>query len=261
MKLHSIVKKLENKSSEDARGICLKLFKPFGIVEEHYSSGVNLVIRKKGKTKNEIIIAAHYDTFPGCPGANDNFSGIAVLYGIAQELWKKKLNHTLTLCIFDEEELNCIGSGEYIKQHGISNTKAMIDLELVGMGDVVGVWPVTKQTRLLSTFENVFHKRKQQYETIGNIPWFWADFTSFRARGLDESICVTLVEKHDVQLMRTFLSQNTYVLSIKLALGLIKTPKFFKLYHSAQDTADNLSEKSLNLAKNVVIDAIKALQK
>ena len=261
MKLLNIVKKLENKSSEDAREICLKLFKPFGIVEEHYPSGINLVIRKKGKTKNDIIIAAHYDTFPGCPGANDNFSSIAVLYGIAQEFWKKRLNHTLTLCIFDEEELNCIGSRAYIRQHGISNTKAMIDLELVGMGEVVGLWPVTKQTKILRTFENVMHKRKQQYETISNIPWFWADFTPFREKGLDESICVTLVQKNDVQLMRTFLSQNTFVLPIKLTLGLIKVPKFFKLYHSAQDTADNLSEKSLNLAKNVVIDAIKALQK
>lgn len=260
MRLHSIVKQLEGLNRQEARQACFELFKPFGVVEEHYSTGINLVMRKPGTSKKKIILAAHYDTFPGCPGANDDFSAIAALYGIAQELWNKKTKHVITICIFDEEEKNCLGSLAFIKQHGIADVKSVIALELVGMGDVVGLWPVTKKTPLVRMFEKVLKKRKQHYETIGELPWFWADYVPFKENGID-SVCVTLVPENDVKTMRKFLSQGKFSLGIKIALGLVKIPRFFKTYHSSGDTSKHISEHSLNLAKDAVIDVIKKLEK
>ena len=260
MRLLDIVRKLQGMPREDARAFCMKLFKPFGIVEEHYATGVNLVMRKKGTSDKQVIIASHYDAFPGCRGANDDFSAVAVLYGIAQSLWKKKPKHNLTLCIFDEEEQHCIGSRAFVAQHGVQDIKAVIDLELVGMGDVFGLWPVTKETALTRTLTSLLKKKKNSFETIGEIPWFWADYLPFKEAGVD-SVCITLVPKEDIKDMRKFLSQRKYLLPIKIALGLVKVPKFFENYHTKRDTADKLSENSLQLAKDIVIDAINALQK
>jgi Zn-dependent M28 family amino/carboxypeptidase len=258
MRLLDIVRKLQGMTREDARRECMKLFRQFDVVEEHYRTGINLVMRKPGR--QQIVIAAHYDTVPGCPGANDDFSGVAVIYGIAQALWKKKLKHGLTLCIFDEEERYCAGSRAFVAQHGVHDTKAVIDLELVGMGNVVGLWPVTRQTPLVKMLAGVAKKKKLQVETIGELSWFWADYLPFREQGVD-SACITLVPKEDVQLMRKFLSQNKYVLPIKIMLGAVRIPRFFETYHTPKDTADKLNEKSLQLTKNLVIDAIKSLQK
>ena len=260
MKLLNIVKKLEGLSRQDARAACLKLFAPFGIVEEHYATGVNLVMRKPGTSKHQIVLAAHYDTFPGCPGANDNASATAVLYGVAQALWTKKLTHGLTLCIFDEEETDCIGSRAYVKKHGVSDVKAMIDLELVGNGQVVGLWPALKETPLLRTFKTVLKRRKQPYETGGELPMFWADYLPFREAGAD-SICMSLIPKKEVEQIRPFVTQNRYLVGLKVALGLMKIPPFFKTYHTPHDTADKLSEKSLQRATGIIVDVAQALQK
>lgn len=254
MKLLNIVKALEGAPRRTARQKLRKLFAPFGVKEEHYATGVNLVMRKPGKP--QILLAAHYDTFPGCPGANDNFSGIAVLYGIAQELWKKNLPYGLTLCIFDEEELNCLGSYAYVQKHGIKDIKAVIDLELVGMGNVVGLWPVTKKTPLVSVFESVLQKRKQQYETIGKLAYFWADYQPFKEQGVD-SVCVTLIEKRDVKLMRDFLALNTVMLAAKYVFRTLKLPHFFQAYHTEHDTSAELNEKSLQLTKHIILDVLK----
>lgn len=260
MQLLNIVRKLEGQTREDARNICMKLFAPFGIVEEHYKTGINLVVRKQGKSSKEIIIASHYDTFPGCTGANDNASATAVLYGIAHELWNKKLKHNLTICIFDEEEKDCIGSRAFVKQHDVSNVKVMIALELVGKGQVFGVWPVKKETPLVRTLTTVLKKQKTKYEILGKLPMFWADHQPFQEEGVD-SLCLTLVPKKEVELIRPFITQNKYLVGLKVALGLMRVPKFFQIYHTGEDTPDKLSEKSLQLTKSIVIETITALQK
>ncbi len=260
MKLIDIVKKLEGKSREDARHLCLKLFAPFNIVEEVYATGVNLVLRKNGTSEKHIVLGAHYDTVPGCPGANDNFSAIAVLYGVAQAFGKKKLKHGLTLCIFDEEEIDCLGSRAYVQQHGVHDIKAMVDLELVGNGSVIGLWPVRRETPLLHTITKTLNKRKQAYETGGELPMFYADYVPFRGAGTD-SICISLIPKNEVELIRPFVTQNRFLIGLKIALGLMKIPPFFKTYHATSDTADKLNEKSLQLAKDVVLDIVKEFQK
>ncbi len=260
MRLIDIVKKLEGKSREDARHLCLKLFAPFHIIEEVYASGVNLVMRKHGTSGKHVVLAAHYDTFPGCSGANDDFSAIAVLHGIAQALWKKKLKHGVTLCIFDEEERGCKGSSAYVEQHGVHDVKAVIDLELVGNGDVVGLWPVTRGTPLMRTITKVLNKRKQQYEIGGELPMFYADYVPFREAGTD-SICMSLIPQKEVELIRPFVTQNRYWVGFKVATGMMKMPLFFKNYHTSHDTSDKLSEKSLQRAQEIALAIVKELQK
>ena len=46
----------------------------------------NIIVRPLDNDGPKLVIGAHYDAFPGSPGANDNASGMAVLLALAQEL-------------------------------------------------------------------------------------------------------------------------------------------------------------------------------
>ena len=58
-----------------------------------------------------------------------------------------KPRNKLKFIIFGNEESGCIGSKAYTKQHGIKNIIAVYNMELVGMGDMVGLWPITKEVK------------------------------------------------------------------------------------------------------------------
>ena len=51
-----------------------------------------------------IVVGAHYDSVPGCPGANDNGSGIAALLEIARALGSVRPERTVRFVAFVNEE-------------------------------------------------------------------------------------------------------------------------------------------------------------
>lgn len=66
----------------------------------------NLEVVIPGCTRpDEIVIAgAHYDTYLGSPGADDNASGIAAVLELARRLKDLKLDRTVRLVAFTQEE-------------------------------------------------------------------------------------------------------------------------------------------------------------
>ena len=63
-----------------------------------------------------VIIAAHYDTVPGSPGADDNASGLAVILEVAHSLREVSLNREVRFIGFCLEEANLLGSLAYAAQ-------------------------------------------------------------------------------------------------------------------------------------------------
>jgi Zn-dependent M28 family amino/carboxypeptidase len=51
-----------------------------------------------------VVLGAHYDSVPGCPGANDNASGIAALLEIARALRSVRVQRTVRFVAFVNEE-------------------------------------------------------------------------------------------------------------------------------------------------------------
>ncbi len=66
----------------------------------------NIVSEQTGGDRaNEIVvIGAHYDTIPNCPGANDNASGIAALLELAAACRRQQFERTLRFVAFVNEE-------------------------------------------------------------------------------------------------------------------------------------------------------------
>jgi Zn-dependent M28 family amino/carboxypeptidase len=63
----------------------------------------NIEAERRGTTDEMLIIGAHYDTVPGCPGANDNASGIAALLELSR-LLSAGTTRTLRFVAFVNEE-------------------------------------------------------------------------------------------------------------------------------------------------------------
>jgi Zn-dependent M28 family amino/carboxypeptidase len=101
----------------------------------------NLEVELPGASKPEeiIIVGAHYDSVRGCPGANDNASGVAALLELARALQGHSFPRTVRLVAFVNEEppfcfTSEMGSDRYAARSRARAEKivAMLSLETIG---------------------------------------------------------------------------------------------------------------------------------
>lgn len=107
----------------------------------HDVTAINLEVEIKGSRQTEdiIVIGAHYDTVPHCPGANDNGSGVAFLLELARHLTAARPVRTIRLVAFANEEppffySKDMGSRHYARRcrQREENIVAMLCLETMG---------------------------------------------------------------------------------------------------------------------------------
>lgn len=110
----------------------------------HGADGVevrNLIAELPGKSRRDeiIIVGAHYDTIPNCPGANDNGTGIAALMSLAQAMAGDQQERTIRFVAFVNEEppyfqTDRMGSRVYAARSRSrrENIVAMMALETIG---------------------------------------------------------------------------------------------------------------------------------
>ncbi|MGE0490795.1 MAG: M28 family peptidase [Vulcanimicrobiota bacterium] len=91
--------------------------------------GVNLIARRPGRGANRIL-AAHYDSLHGSPGADDNASALAVILEVAS----LKPEAPLSLVCFDMEEWNLLGARHFVQNLDHPPEVAIV-LESVGYLD------------------------------------------------------------------------------------------------------------------------------
>ena len=60
-----------------------------------------------------LILAAHFDTVQGSPGADDNASALAVILAVARQVRSMKLARPIRFIAFNLEEENLLGSSAY----------------------------------------------------------------------------------------------------------------------------------------------------
>lgn len=108
----------------------------------------NLIFERRGRTapKEVVIVAAHYDSVIGCPGANDNGSGTAALIELGRGFAKSEPKKTLRLlfCVNEEPpafQTDLMGSVVYARRckERRENIEAVLSLETIGFySDVDG---------------------------------------------------------------------------------------------------------------------------
>jgi hypothetical protein len=112
--------------------------------QEYEARGVrsaNLEIEIPGSSKTDeiIVVGAHYDSVLGCPGANDNGSGVAALLEISRLLYGREMARTVRFVAFTNEEppfflRRNMGSRIYASRSRNLREKivAMLSLETMG---------------------------------------------------------------------------------------------------------------------------------
>ena len=154
----------------ESQGYVVKKY-TYSVKGKEYS---NLEIEIKGRiTPAEIIIiSAQYDTLPDSPGANNNGSGVAILFQLSQLLRKHTPDRTLRLLNFVNEEdpffgTEMMGSYQYAKRsHQLrEDIKVMLSL------DALGVYKNEPNSqRLPFPFSLFYPDRGNFLAFIGNFP-------------------------------------------------------------------------------------------
>lgn len=97
--------------------------------------------------EESIVVAAHHDTTPDSPGANDDGSGVAVLLEAARLLAEStggsgsRLPRTIRFITFGSEEQGLQGSTAYVARHHGAKPlpRLMLNLDELGAGPMKGV--------------------------------------------------------------------------------------------------------------------------
>jgi Zn-dependent M28 family amino/carboxypeptidase len=74
----------------------------------------NVVALPEGRADTPLVlVCAHYDSVPNCPGADDNASGVAVLLECAREIAGR--SRTVGFVAFNAEEDGLLGSRDFVE--------------------------------------------------------------------------------------------------------------------------------------------------
>ncbi|MDD4503620.1 MAG: M20/M25/M40 family metallo-hydrolase [Clostridiaceae bacterium] len=113
-----------------------------------YGTSQNVVGTLKADSGNNssgtIVMGAHMDCVD-TPGANDNASGVATILEAARILSDEKLAYDIEFAAFGAEEIGLVGSYQYLynlSDEEFDDIVAMINLDMVGIGEAVGVMTV-----------------------------------------------------------------------------------------------------------------------
>ncbi|MEP7212060.1 MAG: M28 family peptidase [Acidobacteriota bacterium] len=119
-----------------------KLFQKMGAAETDISSPENkglrnIVLTKKGKSADTVVIGAHYDKVSEGCGVIDNWSGIVVLANIYRTFSTMDTEKTYVFAAFDKEELGLYGSAAMVKdiqKAARADYCSMVNLDSFGLG-------------------------------------------------------------------------------------------------------------------------------
>ncbi|MFT4578100.1 MAG: aminopeptidase YwaD [Nitrospinales bacterium] len=125
---------------EKTRLYITKQFESFNLsvtqeaVDFESSRSFNIIGKPTGIQSTPFVLAAHYDTKPGTPGADDNASAVAALLEIARCLADYTFRTPLIFTAFTLEEYGFIGSRHFIENATTRNEtfSGMISLEMLG---------------------------------------------------------------------------------------------------------------------------------
>ena len=100
-----------------------------------FDGGINVFAERKGtdSTTGAILVAAHYDTVPQSPGADDNATGVATVLEVARLLGSRPTPRTLQVAFFDREEIGLLGSLAFAGSAArLKNLQGAIVLDMIG---------------------------------------------------------------------------------------------------------------------------------
>ncbi len=203
----------------------------------------NILAQMPGETDDLFVLAAHYDSVPDSPGADDNASAVTALLEIARNLCRGPLLKPLIFAAFTLKEYGFIGAKHFIDHDAERKIRisGMISLEMVGF----------KNTQPGSQSYPPYVDPDQYPDTgdfiavVGNEPS--ADLAQSLARGMVRSVPSLKVETLIVpgqgeNFSEVRLSDHSPFWDAGLPAVMVTDTAFFRNpnYHQPSDTLETL---------------------
>lgn len=144
--------------NEDRLEAVKKLFQQVGASDEDikiekHKSVENMIVTKKGKTDEIIVIGAHYDKVSDGCGAIDNWTGIVILANLYRTIKNFTTNKTYVFAAFGKEEIGLVGSdamAKAIPKEKRTDYCSMVNLDSFGLAypQVLGNASDSKMTKM-----------------------------------------------------------------------------------------------------------------
>lgn len=211
-------------------------------------------------TKNRtIVIGAHYDSVPHCPGANDNASGVAALLVIAERFFRQQLPVTIKFVAFVNEEppyfqTENMGSVKYANRarRQDENIIAVISLETIGYySDIKGSqkYPVPfnlfyPDTGNFIGFVGNLSSKKIMTQMIKS----FRGNTDFPSQGIAAPQWVTGIDWSD--------HSSFWNAGYKGIMITDTAPFRYKYYHTGEDTWEKLNYPKMARVVNGIMKAV-----
>ncbi|WP_279388924.1 M28 family peptidase [Baia soyae] len=111
------------------------------VVNTYSQNVIGTYKAKNARKAKTLVVGAHYDGVDSA-AANDNASGTATMLEVARLASQKKLDMNVRFIAFGAEEAGLVGSEFYaksLKPEEAANISAMVNMDMVGVGDQLGV--------------------------------------------------------------------------------------------------------------------------
>lgn len=102
------------KVNRETAEVIARLFKDWGYVVAFQGPLYNVIARTPGSGPVQIV-AAHFDSTAGTPGADDNASAVAAMLGCAQAVAAAKPETQVMFVAFNREEDGLLGSQDFVR--------------------------------------------------------------------------------------------------------------------------------------------------
>jgi len=202
-------------------------------------------------------VLAHYDRFPGSPGANDNSSGVYALLLWAVRLKNRSGFHNVRLVFTDGEELGENGvnqQGAYdlaalFKRLGITNESVFV-FDSVGRGTVPVICDTHFPKGVSRIFINKYNQLQEKAEKLlrrANGKWLclpadYSDNAGFIVNGIP-AVAITMLPDKEAE---AYARDNKNI------------PDTWKYFHTEKDNVESLTPVSFEIMEKI-LDELAAL--
>ena len=216
----------------------------------------NIIVRPVEIAGPKLVIGAHYDAFPGSPGANDNASGMAVLLALAQELSRSGCDKAVEVVFFDAEESGRAGSIAYLAECSSEEVAGIVNLDVCGYGDTLCV-RCMKKTPLLRNFTDKARLRRFDGEEVCYLPD--SDDKTFTKAHIP-ALSVAMLPRWDSAILPALKDYANGFLGIppELREQVASMEIMSTLHGGPRDNPSYLSEAAMRRVLDFLLDALNA---
>lgn len=135
--------------------------KGFGNTFKTRAYNLEVILKGKSTTSEEVLITGHYDTVPFSPGFSDNGAGVATMIALLKHFYGRPLRRNLKFVFFSGEEWGLCGSFSYAEKRkdDLKNIVCGVNLDVGGapIGHVMA--RITGGEKIKSVVEGYWKER------------------------------------------------------------------------------------------------------